>query len=348
MGASLSMLETAVQMLRVGRYALAINLLERVVADQPNNPRAHHTLALALRGSGALDEAKTAAQTALSLQETAQGLSVLGQICLQQGDVAEGLDALRRVHLPALSPALQHWVHTVLAGEAIGDVSMDDALWPAHSMNTVDTQQLLVALRDAPCVVVLAGNVNGTPHQPRHLWDVLNRDEGTSIWRFRENPVVLWSVLASWLEQPQLAPQPIHHALAALPVAAVVTEEISGLHQQAGATEVIELNGSIQRTRCDGCGQHYRVPVKGFVGGPLPPRCGCGQPLRPDVRLFGEPMDRSVAAQAAHWLARADVIVVLDCDVAAEPFATLLEGVTREKQMHARSIDVVTAAQVGA
>lgn len=56
---------------------------------------------------------------------------------------------------------------------------------------------------------------------------------------------------------PDARPNPAHLALAALERAgklkAVITQNIDGLHQQAGSKEVLELHGSVNRNRCLNC-----------------------------------------------------------------------------------------------
>lgn len=96
-----------------------------------------------------------------------------------------------------------------------------------------------------------------------------------------------------------------HGAVARLerfvPTFSLVTQNVDGLHQQAGSGSVIELHGNIRRSRC---------PVEGFVPGPdatnhVPMSCcpSCGSPLRPDVVWFGEPLP-AAELQAASEAAR--------------------------------------------
>jgi NAD-dependent deacetylase len=86
----------------------------------------------------------------------------------------------------------------------------------------------------------------------------------------------------------------------------VVTQNVDGLHQEAGSRDVIELHGSFLRTRCLACGhggdvtreeflQNLDHAIRGlrtaFVAGlaALLPHCErCGSPARPDFVAFGE------------------------------------------------------------
>lgn len=70
--------------------------------------------------------------------------------------------------------------------------------------------------------------------------------------------------------------------------ATVITQNIDGLHQLAGSTEVIELHGSLWRCRCDGCGAQHtgrETPM-------APLRCDCGAYWRPDIVWFGDSLRR--------------------------------------------------------
>lgn len=83
-----------------------------------------------------------------------------------------------------------------------------------------------------------------------------------------------------------------HRALARLQAAwgtdrvALVTQNIDGLLQRAGCTDVIEMHGSLWHTRCHRDERHAWVPVEGAQPPDL--RCACGGPLRPAVVWFGE------------------------------------------------------------
>lgn len=72
-----------------------------------------------------------------------------------------------------------------------------------------------------------------------------------------------------------------------------VTQNVDGLHHQAGARNVIDIHGDLHNLRCTGC--TYRQRVADYSALALPPRCPqCQCFLRPDVVLFGEmlPMEK--------------------------------------------------------
>jgi NAD-dependent deacetylase len=66
-----------------------------------------------------------------------------------------------------------------------------------------------------------------------------------------------------------------------------LTQNVDGLHRQAGSTNVIEIHGDLHDLSCTGCGFRQSVPDYSRLS--FPPRCpGCAGHLRPDVVLFGE------------------------------------------------------------
>jgi NAD-dependent deacetylase len=66
-----------------------------------------------------------------------------------------------------------------------------------------------------------------------------------------------------------------------------LTQNIDGLHRQAGAKNVLEIHGSLHNLICTGC--PWQQTVADYSGLSLPPRCPrCQAILRPKVVLFGE------------------------------------------------------------
>ena len=107
-------------------------------------------------------------------------------------------------------------------------------------------------------------------------------------------------------------PTPAHRALQAAGVQ-IITQNVDGLHQDAGSEGVLELHGSAARTAClDECG--YTGPLHATAGTPEGeiPRCPqCDGPLRPDVVLYGEALDHEVWRAAAEAAVESDLFLVI-------------------------------------
>ncbi len=121
-------------------------------------------------------------------------------------------------------------------------------------------------------------------------------------------------------------PNVTHKVLARLEaeghLAAVVTQNIDGLHQKAGSKRVFELHGSVLRNYCVKCGKIHRAEViRDAKGIPL---CDCGGIIKPDVVLYEEPLDESVMAGAIAAIRRADLLIVGGTSLTVYPAAGLL------------------------
>ena len=103
---------------------------------------------------------------------------------------------------------------------------------------------------------------------------------------------------------------------------AVITQNIDGLHQQAGSRTVYELHGSIARNYCTTCRKKYSADyVKESIG---IPRCSCGGMIRPDVVLYGERLDDDTFEAAAEAIENADMLIVGGTSLTVYPAAGLI------------------------
>lgn len=124
-------------------------------------------------------------------------------------------------------------------------------------------------------------------------------------------------------------PNATHRALAALEgeglLAAVVTQNIDGLHGDAGSKRVLEVHGSYRRARCIGCGRVEALDevVARLKTGRLPICQACGDLVKPDVVLFGELLP-PVFGEAQALAKGADLLVVLGSSLAVYPVAGLV------------------------
>lgn len=144
---------------------------------------------------------------------------------------------------------------------------------------------------------------------------------------FEEHPDIFFDYLKRFLIFPGAQPNDAHKALAALEregkLAAVVTQNIDGLHEKAGSKTVYELHGSIYRNHCVACGREYGLDFALAARGV--PRCeSCGGIVRPGVVLYGESLDPSVIDRSVRAIARADTLLVMGTSLAVYPAAGLL------------------------
>ncbi len=103
---------------------------------------------------------------------------------------------------------------------------------------------------------------------------------------------------------------------------AVVTQNIDGLHQDAGSEKVYELHGTIRRNYCMNCGKEYGIDVIENSKGV--PRCTCKGIIKPDVVLYEEGLDADVMDGAIRSISSADMLIVGGTSLAVYPAAGLL------------------------
>lgn len=128
------------------------------------------------------------------------------------------------------------------------------------------------------------------------------------------------------------SPNAAHLALVELErrgkLTAVVTQNIDGLHLQAGhAPEtVIELHGNAHGVRCLGCDMHAPRTVvheRVLAGEAEPPCVACGGILKPTTVSFGEPMPRAPLVAAERAVRAADLMLVVGSSLVVYPAAGL-------------------------
>lgn len=161
------------------------------------------------------------------------------------------------------------------------------------------------------------------------LWESANPFVVASIIGFRLKPKAFYDWVRPLAAKAFSAePNPAHMALAELEhagmLAAVITQNIDGLHQKAGSQEVLELHGHIRESSCLGC--QRAVPtdtlMDRFLASGEVPRCSrCGGVMKPTVVLYGEqlPMD-AVEAAIAH-VRQADLMLVAGSSLEVVPVA---------------------------
>ena len=121
-------------------------------------------------------------------------------------------------------------------------------------------------------------------------------------------------------------PNPAHETLARwqarFPRFTLATQNVDGLHAEAGSRRVLELHGNAWRARCLNC--LGREDVREKDASVRPPVCrACGGLMRPDVVLFGELLPEDVWVEAAVCAAASDVCFVVGTSALVFPAAGL-------------------------
>jgi NAD-dependent deacetylase len=207
--------------------------------------------------------------------------------------------------------------------------------------NPVGTLAALV--REARSVVALTGAGISVPSGIPDF-----RSPGTGLWEnvdpmavahidaWREDPERFWHFYGNRFQTLEdKEPNAAHRALVELErrghLDAVVTQNIDMLHRRAGTRELVEVHGTIEHSSCLTCGAQYALADARarLAADPLGvPRCDCGEPLKPDVVLFGEWLPAEALDRAYALAASADVLLCVGSSLEVHPIAQL-PGITR-------------------
>ncbi|XP_076058730.1 NAD-dependent protein deacylase-like [Oratosquilla oratoria] len=225
----------------------------------------------------------------------------------------------------------------------------------AKSRPSSDMSKFREYFNKAKHVVVLTGaGVSAESGVPTFrgaggLWRKWQAQELATPQAFLHNPSLVWEFY-HYRREVMLSkkPNPAHIAIAEAQERLqkegrklqVITQNIDELHRQAGSTEVLELHGTLFKTRCLDCEEvtaNYNSPICDALegkGAPDPdatearldesvlPRCSsCGGLLRPHVVWFGEGLDPKVMRKAEMELRNCDLCLVVGTSSVVYPAA---------------------------
>jgi NAD-dependent deacetylase len=187
-----------------------------------------------------------------------------------------------------------------------------------------------ISLRDFDRIVFFTGAglsaESGIPTYRGHggVWAEYNYEDFACQQAFLRDPEKVWDFHDKRREKVAACePNGGHRVIAEVqrekPETVVITQNVDGLHQRAGATSVIELHGSLWRVRCDDEGvvvANDQVPIN-------PRRCACGAYWRPDIVWFGDMLDAAAIERAVQALKDCDLLVSVGTSGVVYPAAEL-------------------------
>ena len=198
-------------------------------------------------------------------------------------------------------------------------------------------QKAAEILRTCKHAVALTGAGHSTPsgipdfRSPESgLWEKYDPMQVASIQAFRANPREFFGWMRPLVVQMAAAkPNPAHIALARLEslgiLKAIITQNIDGLHTEAGSKRVLELHGHMRTATCVQCGRSMQAGplVEEYLQTGEMPRCACGGIVKPDVILFGEMLPWGVLMEAEAEARACDVMLVAGSSLEVAPAANL-------------------------
>jgi len=154
------------------------------------------------------------------------------------------------------------------------------------------------------------------------MWEKYDPMEYATLHSFMHDPRKVWEMLSEMVSVcGEATPNPAHRGLASLErlgvVRAVVTQNVDGLHQAAGTRRVIEYHGNLDELICVYCWKRYPTRDRWTVG--AVPLCDCGEILKPNVVLFGEPIPWLAQEQAEEEARTCGVLLVIGTSAQVSP-----------------------------
>jgi NAD-dependent deacetylase len=198
----------------------------------------------------------------------------------------------------------------------------------------IDTKQYknIVILTGAG---VSAGSGIRTYRGKDGIWSEFDVQEYGHVDRLRDKPERIWQLFGPLRTQLATAkPNIAHHTLAKVEKSLethqefiLITQNVDGLHQCAGSENVIELHGSILKTRCSNpdCTLPPFVDTNPHVDD-IPTCPVCSEVLRPDIVLFGEMIPTYQSWQSKRALRDCDLFISVGTSGTVSPASNFVRS----------------------
>ena len=198
---------------------------------------------------------------------------------------------------------------------------------------------LAEALRGSQHILVLTGSgisaESGVPtfrDAQDGLWAKYQPEDLATADAFLRDPELVWKWYR-WRRElvAEAKPNPGHTALAELarevPQLTLITQNVDGLHQQAGSTGVIEFHGNLFVDRCfDGACSRTAEPGDD----PLPTCPSCAGLMRPGVVWFGEAIPPTALELAVDAIKSCDMFISIGTSALVWPAAGFVDGARQQ------------------
>ncbi len=159
------------------------------------------------------------------------------------------------------------------------------------------------------------------------LWERIDPMKYAHINALREDPGTVWRMLIKEMNMTlgKARPNPAHIGLMDLEelgiLRSIITQNVDGLHQMAGSTDVIEFHGTFSWVRCFACDRRTRITDIDLTE--IPPRCRCGGIYRPDAVFFGEMIPQEALFRSQRASGNCDVMLVIGTSALVQPSASI-------------------------
>lgn len=202
--------------------------------------------------------------------------------------------------------------------------------------------------RGEPIVVLAGAGMSAESGVPTFrgddgLWKNYRPEELATYSAFVRDPKLVWEWY-NWRRSKikGCSPNPAHNAVTLLEgklgdKLTLVTQNVDGLHRDAGTRNYLEVHGCIWEVRCLKCG--LSGELRDIPDESLPPKCTCGGLVRPGVVWFGESLPEHILSAAFRASAECAVMVVIGTSGVVYPVAHLPQ-VARENGAHVIDVNL--------
>lgn len=155
--------------------------------------------------------------------------------------------------------------------------------------------------------------------------EVISPEEILSHHYFINHPKEFYDFYFDKMIYPNALPNEGHYTLTKLEkvgkLKAIITQNIDGLHQLAGSSNVLELHGSVLKNHCMECNTKYSLDD---ILKNKEMKCPtCGGLIKPDVVLYEEGLDSFVLSESIKELSNADLLIIIGSSMVVNPAASL-------------------------
>lgn len=157
------------------------------------------------------------------------------------------------------------------------------------------------------------------------LWRNYRAEDLATPEAFERDPRLVWEWY-NWRREliATKQPNPAHHALVELERRAsrfwLITQNVDGLHRDAGSRKLSEIHGNIWKVRCTVCRRiagNRQVPI------PILPTCpACGGLQRPHIVWFGESLAPEDLERSYAALESCDLLLIIGTSGVVYPAAS--------------------------
>lgn len=145
---------------------------------------------------------------------------------------------------------------------------------------------------------------------------------------FNRHPEVFFDFYKSKMLHLDARPNAAHQFLARLEqneqLEAIITQNIDGLHTEAGNNKVLELHGSIHRNFCMKCARFYSLQDVVNSVDDVPQCVECGGIIKPDVVLYEENLNEDVINGAIDAMLQGDLLIIGGTSLTVYPAANFI------------------------